>query len=209
MAAMELYDISQTLTEGMAVWPGDPEFRQQWVSRIREGKESNVSAVHMGIHTGTHLDAPLHLNDTGRDIASAAIEHFLGSARVLDVPSENCIRASDLSLLDWQGVRRVLFKTSSCNLPIEALGQRYIFLHADAAEFMVHKGIVLVGIDAPSVDALDSKNLPAHRILLEHDIPILEGVCLGHVPSGDYELICLPLKLAGFDGSPVRAILRK
>jgi arylformamidase len=206
---MELYDISQTLTEGMSVWPGDPEFRRQWVSRIQEGKESNVSAVHMGIHTGTHLDAPLHLNNTGSDIASVAIDHFIGGARVLDISSENCIRAADLGMLNWQGVRRVLFKTASCNLPVEALCQRYIFLHADAAEFIVQKGILLVGIDTPSVDALDSTNLPVHRILLEHGISILEGVCLGHVPSGDYELICLPLKLAGFDGSPVRAILRK
>jgi len=209
MAAMELYDISQTLREGIAVWPGDPEFRQQWVSRMQEGKVSNVSAIHMGIHTGTHLDAPLHLNDAGSDIASAAMDHFIGSARVLDICSQDCIHAADLSLLDWQGVRRVLFKTSPCNLPEEGLGQRHVFLHADAAEFMVQKGIMLVGIDAPSVDALDSTSLPVHRILLENDIPILEGACLGHVPAGDYELICLPLKLAGFDGSPVRAILRK
>lgn len=206
---MELYDISQTLSEGIAVWPGDPEFRQQWISRLGEGKESNVSAVYMGIHTGTHLDASLHLDDTGEDIASAAIDRFVGMARVLDVCPERCIHAADLSKFDWQGVRRVLFKTSSCRLSEETLEQRYIFFHADAAEFIVQKRIVLVGIDTPSVDAWNNPDLPVHRILLGRHVSILEGVCLDRVPPGDYELICLPLKLAGFDGSPVRAILRK
>lgn len=206
---MGIYDISQTLREGIAVWPGDPEFRQHWISRIRDGKESNVSAVYMGIHTGTHLDAPLHLSDSGGDIKSADIDRFLGEARVLEIASKNCIRAADLSMLDWHGVKRVLFKTSTCRPSEEAPVQRHIFLHPDAAEFMIQRGIILVGIDAPSIDAWDDASLPVHRILLDHDISILEGVCLGHVPPGDYELVCLPLKLAGFDGSPVRAILRK
>jgi arylformamidase len=111
--------------------------------------------------------------------------------------------------LDWQNVERVLFKTRSSSRPENTFDGSFVFLDESAAEFLTQKGILLVGTDAPSVDALDSSDLRSHRILLGHGVAILEGARLGNVPPGDYELICIPLKLAGLDGSPVRAILRK
>ena len=206
---MEIYDISRTLCRGIAVWPGDPEFRHRWAMRIREGASSNVSAVDLCVHTGTHVDAPLHLDDSGYDIANAPLDRFIGSARVVAIPAEKSIRASDLSALDWTEVERVLFKTRSSDLPENLFDENYIFLEEDAAAFLAQKGMLLIGTDAPSVDGYANADLPSHRTLLRHGIVIMEGARLRHVPPGDYELICLPLKLAGLDGSPVRAILRK
>jgi arylformamidase len=204
---VEIYDISQVLREGIAVWPGDPEYRVRRIMAIRDGGSSNVSAVSMGGHTGTHIDAPLHLKDSGNDAAGVPLDRCIGPVRVFSV-SVQCIRATDLSALNWQGVQRALFKTRS-GIPRDGFDSQFVYFTEDAAEFLIQKEIVLVGIDAPSVDAFGSVNLPSHRVLLDHGIVILEGIHLENVSPGDYELICLPLKLAGLDGSPVRAILRR
>jgi arylformamidase len=206
---MEIHDISQTLCEGIAGWPGDPEFRQCWISRIWSGESSNASALEMATHTGTHVDAPLHLDDSGLDIAGVPVHHFLGSARVFAISARTRIREADLSILDWQGVERALFKTRTGRSPGSTFDQNFVYFREDAAEFLTKQRILLVGTDAPSVDAFDSLTLPSHKILLGHGIAILEGTRMEGVPPGDYGLACLPLKLAGLDGSPVRAILWK
>jgi arylformamidase len=206
---MEVYDISRTLSEGMPVWPGDPQFRWRRIAQMQDRAPSNVSAFDMGVHTGTHIDAPRHLDVLGRDVADLPILHFLGPARIFSLPVEECIRAKDISTLDWSGVQRVLFRTQQGDLPESLFERNFIYFHEDAAEFLVEQRILLVGIDSPSVDAFDNQELPSHRILLGHEVMILENAWLGSVPPGDYELICLPLKLSGLDGSPVRAILRK
>jgi arylformamidase len=205
---VEIYDISQVLREGIGVWPGDPEFHTRPILKIRNGDSSNVSAVDMGVHTGTHIDSPRHLDDLASDAASIPVDRCVGPARVFSISVRECIRAVDLAVLNWQGVRRVLFKTRSA-IPHDIFDPQYVFLDEDAARFLIQKEILLVGIDAPSVDAFNSADLPSHRILLGHGSVILEGIQLGSVSPGDYELICLPLKLAGSDGSPVRAILRR
>jgi len=206
---MTIYDISQTLREGMSVWPGDPPFRQHQVQQMQKGADSSVSALEMGVHTGTHIDVPLHLDPSGLDSARIPVAPFLGPARVFWVSVNQCIGAEDLSILDWDGVERALFKTRSGSSSGPSFEAEFIYFRESAAEFLVKRGILLVGTDAPSVDAFESTHLPAHRILLGHEIVILENACLESVPPGDYELICLPLKISGSDGSPVRAILRK
>ncbi|MDM7995593.1 MAG: cyclase family protein [Acidobacteriota bacterium] len=206
---MQLFDISRNLSSGIDVWPGDPEYRPRWAARIRDGAPSNVSAIDLCVHTGTHIDAPFHLDDSGNDIAGIPPQYFIGAARVVSLEVEPCIRASDLSPLDWDNVERVLFKTRNSRKPENSIEPDFIYLSADAAAFLAERRLLLVGIDAPSVDAADSEDLPSHRLLLRQEIVILEGARLEGVPPGDYELICLPLKLTGLDGSPVRAILRK
>ncbi len=206
---MEIFDISRTLEEGMAVWPGDPEFSCRWAMRIRDGQTCNVAEIHMGIHTGTHIDAPLHRNDSGADVSGIPIRNCIGPARVFSMAAEECIRAADLEALDWRGVERVLFKTRSRRLQRPQFSRSYVYFAEDAAEFLARHGMYLVGTDAPSVDAFDSELLPSHTILLGRRTVILEDAQLEKVPPGDYELVCLPLKLAGLDGSPVRALLRK
>jgi arylformamidase len=206
---MEIYDISQDISHGIAVWPGDPEYRSRWVAQVQDGAGSNVSAIDLSVHTGTHIDAPLHLGVDGSDVASMPLDHFIGNVRVFRILAEKRIQASDLAALDWNNVERVLFQTSNSRNSEKVFNRGFVCLGEDAAEFLVRKRILLVGIDAPSIEAFDSQHLPVHRILLAQGTAILEGVRLENVPPGDYELICLPLKLAGLDGSPVRAILRK
>lgn len=206
---METFDISQTIREGMAVWPGDQKVRLHWTMRLSAGDPCNVSAVTMSMHTGTHLDAPYHFDNSGADIAAVALTHYLGPVRVAAPQVEGAITAADLEKLDWRGLERVLFKTRASYLPEDQFDRNFIYLREDGAEFLGKRGLLLVGTDAPSVDAYESRTLGSHKVLLKHGVAILEGVRLGHVPEGDYELICLPLKFGGLDGSPVRAILRK
>ncbi len=206
---MPIYDISQTLTDKIAVWPGDQRFRVRWSMQLRRGDACNVSAVTMSVHTGTHLDAPYHFDDAGHDIAGVTLRNCIGPARVVPVPDElQDINGAFLERLDLSGVERLLFRTRASRMPPDKFPRDYPCLTKDGAEFLGRCGLLLVGTDGPSMDAFDSKTMTCHKILLSHGIAILEGVRLEHVPPGDYELICLPLKLAGLDGSPVRAILR-
>jgi arylformamidase len=204
-----VYDISRTLQDGIRVWPGDPEFQSSWAMLRRDGAPCNVSVFSMGTHTGTHIDAPLHLDDAGDDVANIRLNNLIGPARVFFISTGTCIRSKDLEILDWNGVERVLFKTRSGGQPEKSFETSYAFLDEGASEFLLKRGILLVGTDAPSVDFYESSSLPSHQILLNHGVVILEDAELTAVPPGDYELICLPLKLAGLDGSPVRAILSR
>jgi len=201
------YDISQTLGEGVAVWPGDQEYRSHWTARIADGSSANVSALSMSAHTGTHIDAPLHLFNAGADVASVPVNSCVGRARVFALTSERRITAAHLLPLDWRGVERVLFKTRSGSAAGPQFERGFVSIDESAAEFLVKNKMLLVGTDAPSVDPFESRDLSSHRMLLQNGIVILEGARLGGVPPGDYQLICLPLKLSGLDGSPVRAVL--
>ncbi len=206
---MPIYDISATIREGIAVWPGDQAFRHRWTMRIQDGDSCNVSSITMSIHTGSHVDAPFHFDDSAPDIAGVSLESYLGTARVIPLQATHGIRRADLQHLNWSGVSRVLFRTRASDTPEDRFDRGYAHLEEDAAVFLGSLGLRLVGTDAPSVDPYNSKDLPAHKILLKNGIAILEGIRLGQVPAGDYELICLPLKLHGLDGSPVRAVLRR
>jgi arylformamidase len=206
---MQIYDISQPISEGMAVWPGDRKFRTRQTLRIKKGRSCNVSELTMSTHTGTHLDAPYHFDDSGSDIASIPLQPYLGPARVVSMAVESCIVARDLKRIDWKGIERVLFRTRRRDLTPDRFDRDFVYLAEDGAEYLGTLGLLLVGTDSPSIDAFSSKNLQSHKYLLKHDVAILEGVRLEQVPDGDYELICLPLRLSGLDGSPVRAILRR
>ena len=205
---MAIYDISQSLRPSIATWPGDQKFRYYWTMQLRSGDSCNVSSLRMSTHTGTHVDAPFHFDDAAADIGSVPLRHYLGPARVVAVDVRSEIAAADLQNLEWEGVERVLFKTRSSSLEERRFCRDYVCLAEDGAEFLGQLCLELVGVDAPSVDPFESQELRSHKILLRHGIAILEGVRLAQVPPGDYELICLPLKLEGLDGSPVRAILR-
>ncbi len=209
MPDVEIFDISKTLKEGLAIWPGDPEFLLDPVLRIKEGASSNVLSINMGTHTGTHIDAPLHVDDSGTDVIGISIRSFIGPARVVSIAVKECIEASDLASLDWQGVERVLFKTRASSIPEYFFDRNFAYLAEEASEFLAKKKILLVGTDAPSIDPFGSAELRSHKVLIHNGAAILEGIRLGNVPDGDYNLVCLPLKLAGADGSPVRAILWK
>lgn len=161
----------------------------------------------MSIHTGTHIDSPFHFDNNGCKVMDLDLQLYIGPARMIDVTGKSSIGAEDLAAYDLDGVTRLLLCTSSWSNP-DVFPSEITYLKADLAAFLNKKGIRLIGVDVPSVDPLDSKELAAHHGLHAYDIHILEGLALDHVNPGDYELIALPLPLAEADGSPVRAVLR-
>jgi arylformamidase len=202
----QVIDISQTLEEGIATWPGDTPFKAFWVMRLESGDSCNVGSVTMSLHTGTHADAPLHFLAGGKTPANLNLETFIGEALVLDLTGVREILPEHLSALAPRVNARVLIKTQTARA--DRFDDGFAHLSEDAAGLLAELGVRLIGIDTPSVDASDSKQLAAHKILAGAQIAILENLVLAHVMPGRYELISLPLKLAGMDASPVRAVLR-
>ena len=211
---MLIYDVSVPITAVTPVYPGDPGIEiQQW-SALARGDSSNVSFLHLGAHTATHVDAPAHFIEGGNKISHLSLEVLIGPARVVEVPSSvKEIDVEFISQLDMDSVTRILFKTRNSAFWSESGGtfhRDFTYLTADAAEALVEKGIQLVGIDYLSIEKFKSGTHPTHLSLLSRDIVILEGLNLQQVPAGDYELICLPLLIAAGtgDGAPARTVLR-
>jgi arylformamidase len=204
---MKLIDISRPLEGKVPTWPGDTPFHYE-VSWSKEQSGSvNVGKVAMSIHTGTHIDAPFHFDSEGKRVKDLDVNLYVGRARVIDVTGLKSVGAEDLRKHNLEGIERLLLRTGSWENPNE-FPSEITYLRKDIAPFLAEKKIKLIGVDVPSVDPLDSKELGAHHGLHEHHIHILEGVLLDHVNVGDYELIALPLPLSEADGSPVRAVLR-
>ncbi|MDM5188643.1 arylformamidase [Bacillus sp. DX4.1] len=200
-------DISQPLNNDIATWPGDTPFSYE-VSWSKEQSGSvNVGKLTMSIHTGTHIDAPFHFDNDGKKVLDLDVEVYIGPARIIDVSGMESIGAEELERFHLEGVERVLLRTSSHGNPL-AFPEKIPYLRADIAPFLSEKGIRLIGVDVPSVDPLDDKELAAHHKLFKHGIHILENIVLDRVQDGDYELIALPLALVDGDGSPVRAVIR-
>ncbi|MCP8970728.1 arylformamidase [Ectobacillus ponti] len=200
-------DISQPLHNRIAVWPGDTPFHYEVSWSKADSGSVNVGKLTMSTHTGTHADAPFHFTDDGQRILDLDLERFIGPARVVDVTAFSVLTAADLAGVPLEGVTRLLLKTRhSCN-PQE-FPSRILQLDPDVAPFLAEKGILLLGVDIPSVDLLDSKELPVHHALLASHVQIVENLVLDAVEPGDYEFIGLPLPLQDSDGSPIRAVLR-
>ncbi|MFE6138377.1 arylformamidase [Bacillus sp. NPDC057893] len=207
MKTSQWIDISQPLNNDIATWPGDTPFSYE-VSWSKEDSGSvNVGKLTMSIHTGTHIDAPFHFDNDGKKVLDLDIQVYVGAARVIDVSGLESIGKKELERFNLEGVERLLLRTSSHGKAQE-FPEKIPYLRADIAPFLADKGIRLIGVDVPSVDPLDDKELAAHHQLFKHGIHILENVVLDHVADGDYELIALPLALTDADGSPVRAVIR-
>jgi arylformamidase len=176
--------------------------------RKSEGASVNVGCVSLSVHTGTHTDAPYHFTDDGKTVEALDLAAYVGPARVVDVRGRPLIRVEDLSWADFAHRPRLLLRTDAWTT-YDRFPEQIPVLDADVPAWLAARGVVLVGVDVPSVDALDSKDLPIHHALGAHGIAILENLRLVEVPPGPYELIALPLKLAGADGAPVRAVLRQ
>nr|WP_263323214.1 arylformamidase [Neobacillus sp. Marseille-Q6967] len=204
---MKLYDISRRLENGMPVWPGDTEFHYEVSWSKEESGSVNVGSVTMSTHTGTHVDAPFHFDDSGKRIIELDLDLYIGPVRVVDMEGKDSIGADDLKDIDLEGFERVIFRTLAWKSP-ESFPEKIPYLKSDLGPYLASKGIRLIGVDVPSVDPIDSKDLEAHHSLNQNGIHILESVFLNHVQPGDYELIALPLPIAEGDGSPVRAVLR-
>ena len=205
--ASKTYDITLPMNAALACWPGDAPFRFTWSCRKADGESVNVGQISMSVHTGTHTDAPFHFSDAGATVEKLCLEPYIGRACVIDVIGRPMIRREDLEPFDLSQTPRVLFRTDAW-LDHSRFPERVPTMAPDMPGWLGSHGVILIGVDLPSVDAIESKELPIHHALGEQRIAILESLHLVDVPAGIYELVALPLKLVGADGAPVRAILR-
>ncbi len=208
---MPIYDITNLIRAEMPVYEGDPGVEiAPWTS-LDKGDSSNVSFLHFGAHTGTHVDAPAHFIKDAAKLDSLSLDILIGRARVVRVPDEVMeIHRSFLEQLNLANVERILFHTRNSGFWNEAFRKDFTHLLPEAAEYLVEKGIKLVGTDYLSIEKFHSGHHRTHITLLSNGVVILEGLNLSEVPDGNYELICLPLKIAAGagDGAPARAVLR-
>ncbi len=202
-----IYDISPPISERTAVWPGDTPPTRQVLSDMARGENITLSTLRATVHLGAHADAPSHYGGGAPTIDQRRVEMYLGPCQVVRVrvDRKHCLRPRDL--VGPINRERVLIATGTFPDP-EHFNDDFASLTPALVDWLHARGVRLIGIDTPSVDPFDSADLPAHRACLAHDIAILEGLALAGIPAGDYELIALPLKLVGFDASPVRAVLR-
>ena len=211
---MTIYDISVPLSAATPTYPGDPTFEIKSWSALDRGDSANVSLLHFGAHSGTHVDAPAHFIAGGSKVEALPLESLMGEATVVELPADMmAIDADFISSNCKQASERILFKTrnsSFWNNPEGGFRTDYTYLEPAAAKRLTEMGMRLVGIDYLSIEQFKSNNFETHRILLAKGVVILEGLDLRNIVPGRYELICLPLRIAGGsgDGAPVRAVLR-
>jgi arylformamidase len=206
---MSWIDITLPMSNRLAPWPGDTpcDFRLAW--KMSEGASVNVGSLTTSVHSGTHTDAPFHFLPDGRTIDQLELTPYVGPAVVVDVRGREVIHVEDFPRdLDLRATPRVLLKTDAWP-DITRFPERIPVMAPGVPTALRDRGVTLIGVDVPSVDALDSKDLPIHHEIGRCGICILENLNLSHVAPGVYELIALPLKLVGADGAPVRAALRR
>jgi len=202
-------DISLPLHDGMVHWPGDAPFERVKTLALADGDACNLSEIRCSAHTGTHMDAPLHFLQNGGSIDSLPLDATVGLARVIEIRDPRLIRIEELEAHHPRLGDRLLFKTANSRLwSTPEFQNDYVSIPPETARFLAGIGVRTVGVDYLSVGHGEGGGAATHRILLEAGIWIVEGLNLAAVAPGEYELICLPLKIAGGDGAPARAILR-
>lgn len=203
-----LWDISPTLSPAIPVWPGDTPFSAEPTWKIEHGCPVHVSRVSMSTHTGSHCDAPSHYDPDGEAIDAVPLDAYLGPCRVIDCIGAKRIAPHHVAHALENSPVRVLMRTYD-KAPREHWDAGFASIAPETIALLARHGVVLIGIDTPSLDPQESKTMDAHHAVRAARIAILEGIVLDAVEPGDYELIALPLKLAGLDASPVRAVLRR
>ena len=195
------------------VYEGDAPMKFDFLKDMRKGDGFTLSAYSMGAHSGTHIDAPMHFIRDGAPIDRVPLEPLIGPARVIDIPDGvQAIDAAELGRHDWKGAPRVLFRTRSSLrkwMSSSTFHRDFAYVAPDAAQLLADAGVRLVGVDYISAEQFGAAAPMTHRILLGKGIPIVEGLSLERVSAGDYDLIVLPIKVAGHEGAPARAILRR
>lgn len=205
----KIIDISLPLSETTIVYPNNVPLSIETHAHMPEST-THLSKIIMGTHTGTHVDAPMHAVIGANSLDQIPLETFIGICRVIDVSHRvggEAVKKEDLGKV--LSGERILIKTSNSIRGFDNFYDDYVYLDGDAADWLAEIGVSLVGIDYLSIKQRGSKDQRPHTSLLGKNIPIIEGINLNHVGAGKYELICLPLKLVGVEGGPVRAILRE
>ena len=204
-----IYDISVPIRSGGIVYPGNPEIDITLQQAVAKGAGANVSAIRFGSHSGTHADASRHFFDDGQPVDQIPLDRLIGPALLVSFPDDvRAVGAAELKAHDLRGRKRILLRTrNSALLSQKQFAPDYTYLAPDGAEYLVDKGIELVGIDYLSIEQFHSGHHRTHRTLLAKSVVILEGLDLSVPPPGEYQLICLPLRIEGCDGAPARAVL--
>lgn len=202
-----IIDISPRLDSGLAVWPGDAPLSREVLLDLARGDAVTLSTLKATVHLGAHADAPSHYGPGAAAIADRPLELYLGPCQVVRVAAARGSRVGVSDVLGPIRAERLLIATGTYPDPGRFQGD-FAGLEPALVDHLHNQGVRLIGVDTPSVDPFSSRALEAHRAILAHDMAILEGLVLDHVQEGIYELIALPLKLVGFDASPVRAVLR-
>ena len=212
---MKIWDISRTLTNDFAEWPGDEPFHYRLTNEIAKGATVNLGALSMSVHNGTHADARFHFEPNGESIEKASLDLYLGRAAVVDL-AQAFLQLKDKHLITLEDLRlqaeeiaatsRLLVKTDRWS-DSTVFPDRIPVIAADVPAWLQKNGVEVLGVDLPSMDEIDSKSLQNHHALARAGIAILESLDLRDVPAGIYNFAALPLKIAGADGAPVRAVL--
>lgn len=208
---MTIYDISLTISPSLPVWPGDPPVKMPQTESMDTGAEYNLTRLDISAHTGTHVDAPHHFLNDGRTVENLPLDVLTGPCYVIQLPDDiDEISAENLERMSLPtNIPRILFGTRNSKLwakGVTEFQENFVAISEDGAKWLVEHGYKLIGVDYLSV-APYSDSVPTHQVLLRAGIIALEGINLSQVPRGFYDLYCLPLKLAGADGAPARAIL--
>lgn len=204
-----IYDISRTIAPTLAVWPGDSPFSFQQIMHIRDGDSVNLTTLTLSAHTGSHADAPYHYAQDGAHPAQLPLAPYIGPAQVVTLSRQHGgITPDDLAGHFLSGIQRLLIHTWVSDLDDNQWPDDFPYPTVELIDWLAERGVVLLGVDMPSVDAFDSRDLPGHHRLRLRGMLNLESLRLRGVPDGIYELVALPLKIADVCGSPVRAILR-
>jgi arylformamidase len=210
---MKIYDVTIPISENVPVYEGDPKVKINVTASLAKGDAANVTRLSFGAHTATHVDAPNHFIEGTRKVHELDLQKFIGSCRVIEL-DESVLEIEPKHVENLETVERVLFKTRNSNFwnePEKGFRTDFTYISPEAAQILVEKNIKLVGIDYLSVEKFGSEDFATHITFLEKEVAIIEGLDLREVPAGDYELICLPLKIisATGDGAPARTILRQ
>lgn len=209
-----IHDITVPISTALPVYPGDPRIQLEQVMSLDRGDIANVSRLACSTHAGTHVDPPSHFIAGATPLDQLPLDTLIGPARVVDVGDAKAIDAAVLQGCNLEGVRRVLFKTRNSgfwppNEGDEEFHEDFVYIEADAARVLARRGVRLVGIDYLSVEKFNFDQPTTHLVLLGAGVVIVEGLVLRNVPPGDYELVCLPLKIKDGDGAPARVVLRE
>jgi arylformamidase len=204
-----IYDVSVPIQTGGLVYPGNPEIDVELQQAVARGASANVSLIRFGSHTGTHADASRHFFDDGQPVDQIPLERLIGPARLISFPDDvRSVTADHLKSRKLDGQKRVLIRTrNSALLSKKDFAPDYTFLAPDGAQYLVDIGVELVGVDYLSIEQFHSGHHRTHKTLLAKSVVIIEGLNLSEPPEGEYQFICLPLRLVGCDGAPARAVL--
>jgi arylformamidase len=208
-SARTILDISRPIFTGMAIYPRNPPVEIAPAKRIAKGDSSNVSLLTLGSHTGTHVDAPLHMDDSGAGVDEVSLDAMIGPAIVVDIPdSVRAIGAADLENRIGNHVRVLLRSRNSARFAASGVFEEdFTYLAPDGAALLVERGVRFVGVDALSVEQYHAGHHRSHDVLLRAGVAVVEGLALVNVAPGEYQVVCLPLRIRGCDGAPARVVL--